>query len=501
MNEKTYIAIDLKSFYASVECVMRHLDPMTTNLLVADASKTEKTICLAVSPTLKSYGISGRARLFEAIQQVERANNARKAATPGRKLVGSSYDNNELNANPALAVDFITAPPRMALYSKYSAEIVQVYKKYVAPEDIYPYSIDEVFIDATPYLKQNNITAHDFARRMIRDVLNTTGITATAGIGPNLFLCKVALDITAKHIPADKDGVRIATLTEDVFRRTLWEHRPLTDFWSIGKGIADRLEKHGLYTLGDVAEVSEYNEDMLYKEFGKNAEYLIDHAWGWEPVTLADIHAYRPESISKNAGQVLQRPYSFEETRIVVREMLDSLSLDLVEKRLVTDQLTLTVGYDIENLKDPERRAAYKGEVTTDRYGRKIPKHAHGTANLGRQTSSTRLITDKVLELFDRIVDKNLLTRRLTISANHLTPEDEVQQDGAAYQSSLFEDPEEIAQREAAEQEMLERERRMQETMLDIRERFGKNAILKGTNLQEAATGRERNRQLGGHKA
>ena len=496
-KKKTYIAIDLKSFYASVECVARELDPLTTNLLVADVSKTEKTICLAVTPSLKAHGISGRARLFEAVQQVKMANAQRKAKIHGREFTGSSYDDTELKKNPYLAIDYIAAPPRMALYRECSTKIVATYLKYVSMDDVYPYSIDEVFIDATSYLKRYKMSAHDFAAMLIKDVLNTYGVTATAGIAENMYLCKVALDITAKHIPPDKDGVRIAELDMMTYRRTLWTHRDLTDFWMVGAATAKRLNKLGLYTMGDVARCSLQDEERLYREFGKNAVYLIDQAWGREPVDIATIKAYKPESTSTSSGQVLTRPYSFDETRIIIQEMVDKLVLELVEKGLMTDQIVLMVGYDIENLTDAKRRAAYKGEVVTDRYGRETPKHARGTANMGKHTSSTKLIMEKTLKLFERIVDKDLLTRRLTITANHLLPESEVQASGENIQLNLFDDPEETARREAEE----ERERRMQKALLTIKGKFGPNAILKGTSFQEGATARERNESIGGHKA
>lgn len=494
-NKKTYIAIDLKSFYASVECVARGLDPLTTNLLVADVSKTEKTICLAVTPSLKAHGISGRARLFEAIQGVELANSKRKALLRGKDFTGSSYDDTELKKNPSLAIDYIAAPPRMALYRECSSKIVATYLKYVSMDDIYPYSIDEVFIDATSYLKTYKMNAHDFAAMLIKDVLNTYGVTATAGIAENMYLCKVALDITAKHIPPDKDGVRIAQLDMMTYRRTLWTHRDLTDFWMVGAATAKRLNKLGLYTMGDVARCSVQYEDMLYREFGKNAVYLIDQAWGRQPVDIPTIKAYKPESTSTSSGQVLTRPYTFEETRIIIQEMIDKLVLELVEKGVMTDQIVLMVGYDIENLTDPKRRAAYHGEIKADHYGRQVPKHARGTANMGRHTSSTKLIMDKTLELFERIVDKKLLTRRLTITANHLLPESDVQTEPVAEQLTLFDEPEDIGKREEEEA----RERRMQRAMLDIKNRFGPNAILKGTSYQDAATGIERNKSIGGH--
>ena len=496
-KNKTYIAIDLKSFYASVECVERGLDPLTTNLLVADVSKTEKTICLAVTPSLKAHGISGRARLFEAVQQVKVVNAQRKAKLRGKDFTGSSYDDNELKTNPYLAVDYIAAPPRMALYREISAKIVAVYLKYVSIDDIYPYSIEEVFIDATTYLATYKMNAHDFAAMLIKDVLKTYGVTATAGIAENMYLCKVALDITAKHIQPDKDGVRIAQLDMMTYRRTLWTHRDLTDFWMVGSATAKRLNKLGLFTMGDVARCSLYDEERLYKEFGKNAVYLIDQAWGYEPVDIPTIKAYKPESTSTSAGQVLSRPYTFDETRIIITEMVDKLVLELVEKGLTTDQIVLMVGYDIENLTDPKRRAEYKGEVVKDRYDREIPKHARGTANLGKHSSSTKLITEKTLELFERIVDKDLLTRRLTITANHLLTEDEAKNIAPAEQLSFFDEPKDLEKKEEND----EREKRVQKAVLEIKNRFGANAIMKGTSYQDAATGIERNESIGGHKA
>jgi DNA polymerase V len=494
-KKKTYIAIDLKSFYASVECVARGLDPLTTNLLVADVSKTEKTICLAVTPSLKAHGISGRARLFEAVQKVREANAKRKAKLHGRNFVGSSYDDNELKKNPYLAIDYIAAPPRMSVYREISTKIVATYLKYVSIEDIYPYSIDEVFIDATQYLETYKMNAHDFAAMLIKNVLKTYGVTATAGIAENMYLCKIALDITAKHISPDKDGVRIAELDTMTYRRTLWTHRSLTDFWMVGSATAKRLNKLGLFTMGDVARCSIRNEEILYKEFGKNAVFLIDQAWGYEPVDIASIKAYKPESTSTSSGQVLSRPYTFDETRIIVTEMIDKLVLEIVEKNLKTDQIVLTVGYDIENITDGWRRSEYKGEITTDRYGRQIPKHARGTANMGKYTSSTKLITEKTLELFDRIVDKKLLTRRLNITANRLLTEEEAKATAAMEQLSLFDDPQEIAQKDADEA----REERKQKAILAIKNRFGANAIMKGTSYQDAATGIERNKTVGGH--
>ena len=495
-KKKVYAAIDLKSYYSSVECVARGLDPLTTNLLVADVSKTEKTICLAVSPSLKAHGIAGRARLFEAVQQVKIANAKRKAKLRGMDFTGKSYDDNELKKNPYLAIDYIAAPPRMALYRECSAKIVATYLKYVSMDDIYPYSIDEVFIDITHYLDTYKMNAHDFVTMLIRDVLSTYGVTATAGIAENMYLCKVALDITAKHIPPDKDGVRIAQLDMMTYRRTLWTHRDLTDFWMVGGATAKRLNKLGLFTMGDVARCSLIDEERLYKEFGKNAVYLIDQAWGREPVDIPTIKAYKPESTSTSSGQVLTRPYTFDETRIIIMEMVDKLVLELVEKGLTTDQIVLMVGYDIENLTDPKRRAAYTGEVTTDHYGRQIPKHARGTANMGKHTSSTKLITEKTLELFERIVNKKLLTRRLTITANHLLTEEEAKANAGAEQLTLFDMVDDIEKKDADE----EKEKRMQKAILDIKNRFGPNAVMKGTSYQDAATGLERNMSIGGHK-
>lgn len=506
-KDRVYIAIDLKSFYASVECIERNLNPMTTNLVVADASRTEKTICLAVSPSLKSYGISGRARLFEVVQRVREVNLERQQNSPNRQFTGSSYIYPELQSSLELSVDYITAPPRMALYLEYSTRIYEIYLKYIAPEDIHVYSIDEVFMDVTNYLDTYRLSARELAAKIILDVLDTIGITATGGIGTNLYLCKVAMDIVAKHVQPGQDGVRIAKLDEMTYRRILWTHRPLTDFWRIGRGYAKKLEEHGLYTMGDIARCSlgkpadYYNEDLLYKLFGINAELLIDHAWGWEPCTMADIKAYKPQTNSIGSGQVLQCPYDFEKARLIVREMTDSLALDLVEKNLVTDQVVLTVGYDIENLRDPERKKSYQGEVTIDRYGRRIPKHAHGTANLARKTSSTRLIMDAVLELYDRIVNRKLMVRRVYITANHVTDQVEVEEKFTYEQLDLFTDYAALQKEREEEKEALERERRVQEAVLDIKKKFGKNAILKGMSLEEGAMTRERNGQIGGHKA
>ena len=503
MDNRMYLCIDLKSFYASVECIERDLDPMTANLVVADPSRTEKTICLAVSPALKSYGIPGRPRLFEVVQSVKEINSQRRRNAPGRKLEGESADDTELKNNSSLALSFITAPPRMAYYMEYSTRIYNVYLKYIAPEDIHVYSIDEVFIDVTNYLNTYRLSARELAMKMIRDVLETTGITATAGIGTNLYLAKIAMDIVAKKMPPDEQGVRIAELDEMSYRRQLWSHRPLTDFWRVGKGYAKKLENNRLYTMGDIAACSltEYGEDKLYRLFGVNAELLIDHAWGWEPCTIEDIRAYQPENKSIGSGQVLHCPYDFDKAKMVVREMTELLVLDLVEKRLVTDQIVLTVGYDIENLTNQEIRRQYHGEITTDPYGRIIPKHAHGTANMGRLTSSTMLIMKEVLELFDKIVNPKLLVRRVNLSANHVVAESEAKQDQGLEQLDLFTDYGELQKKREQEERELKKERAIQETTIKLRNRFGKNAILKGTNLQEGATTKDRNNQIGGHRA
>ena len=484
VRDRKYIAIDLKSFYASVECVDRGLDPLTTNLVVADVSRTEKTICLAVSPSLKSYGISGRARLFEVVQQVTAINEQRRRNAPGRRLNGGSYDDNVVRSNPSAALEYIAAPPRMRRYMEVSTKVYAVYLKYIAPEDIHVYSCDEVFIDATAYLATYRCTVHELAMRMVRDVLATTGITATAGIGTNMYLAKIAMDIEAKHSPADGNGVRIAELDEMSYRRKYWDHRPLTDFWRIGHGLARKLEENYMYTLGDVARCSLKCEARLYRLFGVNAELLIDHAWGWEPCTIEQIKAYKPSSKSLSSGQVLKEPYDFTKAKNVAREMADGLVLDLVAKKLVTDQMVLTVGYDAGNL---DAEAGYSGEVVRDWYGRDVPKPAHGSLNLGRHTSSTKLITDAVMQLFDRIVDPKLHVRRMYVVANHTV--DEAMADGG--QLDLFDEPGEDSGRE----------RRRQEAILAIKRKYGKNAILKGMNFEEGATAIERNGQVGGHKA
>ena len=502
-----YIAIDLKSFYASVECRERDLDPLTTNLVVADAERTEKTICLAVSPSLKVYGIPGRARLFEVVQRVKEVNQERSQKLPKRMFEGSSCFSDELKEHPELFVTYVTAKPRMALYMKYSTQIYDIYLRYIAPEDMHVYSIDEVFMDVTHYLNTYHMTAKELASRMILDVMQETGITATAGIGTNLYLCKVAMDIVAKHVAPDANGVRIAELDEMTYRKLLWSHRPLTDFWRVGHGYRKKLEEAGLYTMGDIARCSigeewdYYNEELLYKMFGINAELLIDHAWGYEPVTIADIMGYKPETNSIGSGQVLHCPYDFEKTKLIVREMTDALVLDLVEKQLVTDQIVLDIGYDIENLTNPDIRKMYHGEVKADRYGRFVPKHAHGTANLDTKTSSTAKIMDAVLDLYERIVDKNLLVRRVSVTANRVVDEHMVSNETEFTQMDLFTDYQTLAEKQKAEQARMEKERRLQEVMLSVKKKYGKNAMLKGTNLQEGATMIDRNNQIGGHRA
>lgn len=481
-NARTYIAIDLKSFYASVECAARGLDPLTTNLVVADMSRTEKTICLAVSPSLKSYGIPGRARLFEVIQRV-RDVNAQRRWKYRAELIEGVYDNNQVKGNPAIALDYIVAPPRMAEYMKVSSQVYATYLQFISADDIHVYSIDEVFMDVTDYLRSYDCSAHELAMRMIREVLKNTGITATAGIGSNMYLAKIAMDIEAKHSPADKDGVRIAELDEMSYRRRYWEHTPLTDFWRIGHGIAKKLEANGMRTMGDVARMSLNGEEALYKLFGVNAELLIDHAWGWEPCTIKDIKAYKPSSHSLSVGQVLSEPYTFNKARVVIQEMADSLSLDLVDKRLVCDQMVLYVGYDSSSL------LGYSGDLESDYYGRSVPKPANASVNLSGFTSSSAEIIDAVASLFDRIVNKDLLVRRMSVAANHTLPEGSPE----TMQLSLFEAEE--------KKEDSARERRRQEAILTIKKKYGKNAILKGLNFEEGATQRERNKQVGGHKA
>lgn len=500
-SQRTYIAIDLKSFYASVECVERGLDPLGTNLVVADSSRTDKTICLAVSPSLKAYGIAGRARLFEVVQRVRQVNWERQRQAPWQRLTGKSVFDAELKQHPELGVDYIVAPPRMAHYIEYSTRIYKIYLKYVAPEDIHVYSIDEVFMDVTQYLATYKMNAHDLTMTIVRDVLANTGITATAGIGTNMYLCKVAMDIVAKHLPPDNDGVRIAQLNEMDYRRLLWDHQPLTDFWRVGRGIARRLEQYGIDTMGKLARMSVRNQQLLYKLFGVNAELLIDHAWGWEPCTIDLVKAYRPQTNCLSSSQVLTSAYTANKARVVIQEMADGVALDMVSKQLVTDQIVLTVGYDIECLTRPEIKALYNGPVMRDHYGRPMPKYSHGTENLDRQTSSARLIAEAVLRLFDRIVNRDLLVRRLTIGVNRVVREDEATRKHKCVEYDLFTNVEQAMREQRQESEQLNRERAMQETLLDIKQKYGKNAILKGLNFADGATARDRNAQIGGHKA
>lgn len=501
-KERTYIAIDLKSFYASVECRERGLDPMDTHLVVADEGRTDKTVCLAVTPSLKSYGISGRGRLYEVKQRVREVNAMRQRKAPGRKFTNSSPLFSQLQNDPTLSVDFIIAPPRMALYMDYSTRVYNIYLKYIAPEDIIVYSIDEVFMDVTNYLDTYRLSPRNLAMKIILDVLETTGITATAGIGTNLYLCKVAMDIVAKRINADRNGVRIAQLDEMSYRQTLWSHRPITDFWRVGRGYAKKLAANGMFTMGDIARCSIANEDLLYDLFGKNAQLLIDHAWGWEPCTVEAIKAYQPGARSICSGQVLHSPYEPDKAKLVLSEMADMLVLDLVDNNLVTDQLVVTLGYDIENLTDPERRKRYRGEIVTDHYGHQIPKHAHGTVNLEHPSSSTKQILSAVSELYDRIVDKSLLIRRLNITANNVTPTSAVKHTQKGYeQLDLFTDYAAMAEKQEQEQRDLDREKKIQQVLLTIKKKYGKNAILKGFNLEEGATAKDRNEQIGGHKA
>ena len=497
--ERTYVCIDLKSFYASVECQERGLDPITTNLVVADGSRTEKTICLAVSPALKSFGIPGRARLFEVIQKVKNVNYERKRNNYNKKFTGKSVNIDELNSNKNLELDFIAAPPRMSLYIDYSTRIYNTYLKYIAPEDIYVYSIDEVFMDITNYLKSYKKKPEELVTMMIHAVYKTTGITATAGIGTNMYLAKVAMDIVAKHVDADEHGVRIASLDEMSYRKLLWEHRPLTDFWRVGRGYAKKLESRGLYTMGDICRCSINNEDLLYKMFGVNAELLIDHAWGIEPCTMEDVKSYKPSINSLGSGQVLHCPYDYVKTKLIVKEMIDLLVLDLVSKNKVCDQLVLTIGYDIDNLTNPKIAEIYDGEVTTDFYGRSVPKHGHGTIRFDYQTSSTEVIMKNAMELFERIIDKRLLVRRINMVFVGVVDKEKATNTRIMKQVDLFSmDDEELFEDKKVNQE---NESKIQNVILEIKKKYGKNAILKGMNLEEGGTTIERNRQIGGHKA
>ena len=495
----TYICIDLKSFYASVECAERGLDPLTTNLVVADVSRTEKTICLAVSPALKAYGLPGRARLFEVVRKVREINAVRRENAPGAHFTGKSASSADLKGHPELELDYIAATPRMSYYISYSAKIYQIYLKYIAPEDIHVYSIDEVFMDVTAYLGSYKLTAHELAMKMIQDVLRQTGITATAGIGTNLYLSKVAMDIVAKHIPADRDGVRIAELNEMSYRKQLWNYRPLTDFWRIGRGTSNRLAMYNIFTMGQIARQSVENEEVLYRLFGVNAELLIDHAWGWEPCTIKEIKAYQPETHSLSTGQVLPCAYNYQRARIVVQEMADQMALQLVDKHLVTDQLILTVCFDRESLENPSFH--YEGEVAADYYGRKVPKPVHGSVNLGRQTSSSRLMIEGFLNIYDHIVNEELMVRRMYVVANHVVGENEAEKsEQQPVQLDMFTDYDALKEKERKENEALKKERKLQETILDIKKKFGKNALLKGLDFADGATARERNEQIGGHR-
>lgn len=510
-GERQYIAIDLKSFYASVECVERDLDPLTTNLVVADRTRTDKTICLAVSPSLKAYGISGRARLYQAVAKVDELNSIRKRRLGGGEFERESYLSTEIARDEKCKISFIAAPPRMSLYMEYSSRIYGIYLRYVAPEDIHVYSVDEVFMDVTSYLNTYGLTAYELAKKMIKEVLKETGITATAGIGTNMYLCKVAMDIVAKHVEADEDGSRIAVLDEMGYREKLWSHTPITDFWRVGTGYARKLKEVGLMTMGDVARCSlgrpedYYNEELLYKLFGVNAELLIDHAWGYEPCTIKEVKSYVPETNSISNGQVLKEPYDYEHGLLIVKEMTELLSLSLVEKGYVTDQLVLTVGYDIDNLTNTSIRNQYKGEIVKDRYGRRIPKHAHGTWNLKEKTSSSRIICDAMARLYEQIVDPKLLIRRVYVVAAKVTPYSiyiEERDKGEEYvQYDLFSDMDEVREEYKQQHEQLDREHKLQEAIIGLKKKYGKNAVLKGMNLEEGATTIERNGQIGGHKA
>lgn len=502
-KKHTYICIDLKSFYASVECVERGMDPLRTNLVVADPTRTEKTICLAVTPSLKAFGIPGRARLFEVLERVREVNDRRRKALRTKTFTGSSVSAEELEKDPSLELDFVVAPPQMRRYMEVSGQIFGIYLRYVAPEDIFPYSVDEVFMDVTAYLNTYRMTGHELAIRMIREVLSETGITATAGIGTNMYLAKIAMDIVAKHMPADADGVRIAELDEMSYRRYLWTHRPLTDFWRVGPGTARKLEKRGLYTMGDVARCSMENEDLLYHMFGIQAELLIDHAWGWEPTEMQEVKNYKPKENSLSVGQVLKEPYTAEKARLIVHEMTDLLVMDIVDKGLMTDQVVLTVCYDVNNLTDPDRAAAYKGEIKKDYYGRLVPKNSHGTGNLKAYSSSSREIIDAMLAVYDRIIDPTLTVRRIYVVANHVVPREQVpKKKEEGRQLDLFADfsPEKQEENRKAEADR-EKEEKIQQAILSVRKKYGKNALLKGMNLEEGATTRERNEQVGGHRA
>lgn len=497
--EKVYMCIDLKSFYASVECIERGLDPLNTNLVVADESRTEKTVCLAITPSLKQYGLGGRARLFEVIQKVKSINYERRKNNNYKKFNSKSFLDSELKKDRTLELDFIIAPPQMKKYMKYSTNIYKIYLKYLAPEDIFVYSIDEAFCDITTYLSMYQMTAKELVSKIIKDVYDTTGITATAGIGTNMYLAKVCMDIVAKHAEPNEIGVRIAEIDEMSYRKLLWNHKPLTSFWRVGKGIADKLEKNGLYTMGDVARCSLNNENLLYKLFGVNAELLIDHAWGWEPTTIEEVKAYKPERNSISSGQVLHSPYKYENAKLIVREMIDLLSLDLTDKHLVTKQLVLDIGYDIENLTNPAIKKMYNGEITIDNYGREVPKHSHGTINLDYNTSSSKVLSKKCIELYDRIVNKNLLIRKINITACNIIDEDIVEKEVVHEQLNLFSSSDDSEQK-IEDKKRQKEDNKLQHVLLDIKNKYGKNSILKGMNLEEGGTTIDRNNQVGGHK-
>lgn len=503
--KKTYICIDLKSFYASVECVDRGLDPLTTNLVVADETRTEKTICLAVTPSLKSFGVSSRPRLFEVVQKVKEINNERKRKIANNQFIGESYNLSELNENQFLKLSYIVAIPKMAHYMEVSSKIYSIYLKYISPDDIHVYSIDEVFIDVTAYLKTYQMDAHTLALTLIKEVLKETKITATAGIGTNMYLAKVAMDIVAKKLPADSDGVRIAELDEMKYRKLLWNHKPLKDFWRIGPGYVKRLESLGLYTMGDIAKCSVgqsdnfYNEDLLYKEFGINAELLIDHAWGIEPVTIEDVKKYKPKATSLSTGQVLSCAYNFDKAKLIVKEMTELLSLDLVKKDLLTKQLSLSIGYDYESLTN--QTIKYAGPVEVDHYGRIIPKGVHSSINLDDYTSSTEELIQAIIILYEKIANHNLLFRRITISANALINKTKYNKKMKYQQLTLFDNLENINKEENKKRQKSEKEQRLQKAIINIKGKYGKNAIVKGMNLEDGATTIERNNQIGGHKS
>lgn len=498
--DRVYAAIDLKSFFASVECRKRNLNPLTTNLVVADNTRTEKTICLAISPSMKAYGLPGRARLFEVMQKVKNVNNGRRMLAHNKTFSGKSYNDIELKKDKNLELDYIIAPPHMASYMEYSTKIYNIYLKYISSEDIFPYSIDEVFCDLTSYINTYKLSPRELVTKIIKDIYDTTGITATAGIGTNLFLCKVAMDIVAKHVEPNSYGVRIAELDERSFREKLWNHKPITDFWRVGKGYAKRLEKYRMFTMGDVARCSVENEDLLYKIFGVNAELLIDHSWGWECATIKSVKECKPENRSLCSGQVLHCPYDYDQTKLIIKEMADEITLDMVEKHFVTDMLVLTIEYDIENLKNAKYSKFYNGEIKEDRYGRRVPKPAHGTFRLENKTFSTMIISNGFVQLFDRIINKNLLVRKIYLTVGNLTDENELKKVEKYEQVNLFTNYGELAKKEEEERIKLEKEHKIQSAIIGIKNKYGKNAIIKGMDLEESATTIQRNGQIGGHQ-